>query len=173
MTGLELALSGSILEARFDSSVTTTAGVVIAGFRDGNRLPSTPEFTLAASADYSFPVGDGMQAFVRASAQHVGTRFTQASDQEGNPRSFVSGLAFGGATGTVPTVLDLELDSYQLVNLSTGIEWDDGLSVTLYVSNLFDENAQLAFDRERGGRARLGFSTNPPRTIGMTVRKTF
>ena len=171
--GLQLGISGSILEAQFDSSVTTTAGAVIAGFRDGNRLPSTPEFTIAANADYSFAVGDGMEAFVRASVQHIGTRYTQASDQEGNPRSFTSGLAFGGATGTVPTVVDLQLDSYELVDISTGVEWDDGLSVSIYVSNLFDENAQLAFDRERGGRARLGFSTNQPRTIGMTVRKTF
>ena len=171
--GLNLSLSGSLLEAEFDSSVTTTAGVVIAGFRDGNRLPSTPEFTFSAAADYSFPLSEGMEGFVRASVQHVGTRFTQASDQENNPRSFVSGLAFGGATGTVPTVVDLELDSYELVDLSAGVEWDNGLSVTAYVSNLFDENAQLAFDRERGGRARLAFSTNQPRTYGLTVRKSF
>ncbi|MEK6542114.1 MAG: TonB-dependent receptor [Pseudomonadota bacterium] len=170
--GFNLALSGSILEAQFDS---TLPGALTAatGIRDGNRLPSTPEFTLSASADYSFAVGEGREAFVRASVQHIGTRFTQPSDQENNPRSFVSGLPFGGATGTVPTIVDLELDSYQLVNLSTGVEWDDGLSVSLYVNNLFDENAQLAFDRERGGRARLGFSTNAPRTIGITARKTF
>ncbi|MCC7395192.1 MAG: TonB-dependent receptor [Sphingomonadaceae bacterium] len=171
--GLNLGLSGSILEARFDSSVTTTAGVVIAGFRDGNRLPSTPEFTLAASADYSFDLTDDTTGFFRASVQHIGSRYTQASDQEGNPRSFVSGLAFGGATGTVPTVVDLQLGDYQLVDLSAGVEWDDGLSVTVYVTNLFDENALLSFDRERGGRARLGFSTNQPRTIGLTVRKSF
>lgn len=171
--GLNLGLSGSILEARFDSSVTTTAGVVIAGFRDGNRLPSTPEFTLAASADYSFDLTDDTTGFLRASVQHIGSRYTQASDQEGNPRSFVSGLAFGGATGTVPTVVDLQLGDYQLVDLSAGVEWDDGLSVTVYVTNLFDENALLSFDRERGGRARLGFSTNQPRTIGLTVRKSF
>ncbi len=170
--GFNLALSGSILEAQFDS---TLPGALTAatGIRDGNRLPSTPEFTLSASADYSFAVGEGREAFVRASVQHIGTRFTQPSDQENNPRSFVSGLPFGGATGTVPTIVDLELDSYQLVSLSTGVEWDDGLSVSLYVNNLFDENAQLAFDRERGGRARLGFSTNAPRTIGITARKAF
>jgi outer membrane receptor protein involved in Fe transport len=171
--GLNLSLSASVLEAEFDSSVTTTAGVVIAGFRDGNRLPSTPEFTFSAAADYTFPLSAGMDGFVRGSLQHVGSRFTQASDQENNPRSFVSGLAFGGATGTVPTVVDLRLDSYQLVNFSAGVEWDSGLSITAYVSNLFDENAQLAFDRERGGRARLGFSTNQPRTFGVTVRNRF
>ena len=41
----------------------------------------------------------------------------------------------------------------------------------LYVNNLFDENAKLSFDRERGGRARLastsasrGRSASPPGT---------
>ena len=42
-----------------------------------------------------------------------------------------------------------------------------------YVNNLFNENALLGFDRERGGRARLGFNINTPRTYGLTVRKTF
>ncbi|MEQ1509856.1 MAG: TonB-dependent receptor, partial [Sphingopyxis sp.] len=170
--GFNLALSGSILEAQFD---TTLPGALTAatGIRDGNRLPSTPEFTLSASADYSFDVGGGREAFIRASVQHIGSRYTQPSDQENNPRSFVSGLPFGGATGAVPTIVDLELDSYQLVNISTGVEWGDGVSVSIYVNNLFDENAQLAFDRERGGRARLGFSTNAPRTIGITARKAF
>ena len=39
------------------------------------------------------------KAYVGASFQHVGSRYTQPSDQENNPRSFVSGLPFGGATG--------------------------------------------------------------------------
>ena len=38
---------------------------------------------------------------------------------------------------------------------------------------LFDENALLSFDRERGGRARLGYSVGQPRTAGVTVRKSF
>ena len=50
---------------------------------------------------------------------------------------------------------------------------DNGLDVILYVNNLFDENALLSFDRERGGRARLGFSIGQPRTYGLTVRKSF
>ena len=50
---------------------------------------------------------------------------------------------------------------------------DSGLSLTAYVNNLFDENAILSFDRERGGRARLGFSVGQPRTFGVTVRQQF
>jgi iron complex outermembrane recepter protein len=53
------------------------------------------------------------------------------------------------------------------------VEWDNGLSVLVFVNNLFDENPLLSLDRERGGRARLGYSIGSPRKIGMTVRKTF
>lgn len=171
--GLDLGISGSIVSAKFDSSVTTTAGAVIAGIRDGNRLPTVPKFQLSANATYSFPVSDGAEAYVATSIQHVGNRITQPSDQEGNPRSFVSGLAFAGAPGTNATTLNLVLPSYQLVNLSAGVDFENGLSIIGYVNNLFDENALLSFDRERGGRARLGFSTNSPRTYGVTVRKSF
>ncbi|MFC1777530.1 hypothetical protein ACFL3I_09345 [Pseudomonadota bacterium] len=40
----------------------------------------------------------------------------------------------------------------------------------LYVNNATDENANISFHRERGGRARLGFRTNTPRTIGLIYR---
>ena len=48
-----------------------------------------------------------------------------------------------------------------------------GLSITVYVNNLFDENPLLSLDRERGGRARLGYNIGNPRKFGMTVRKSF
>ena len=72
---------------------------------------------------------------------------------------FSSGLPFGGATGNEVTTLDLELDPYTIVNLSAGVEKNDW-SAVLYIHNVGDENANLSFDRERGGRARLAFRTN-------------
>ena len=111
---------------------------------------------------------DGAEAYVGASFQHVGSRYTQPSDQENNPRTFVHGLPFGGAPANAATTLDLRLPSYDYVNLSAGIDWDNGLGVMVYVNNLFDENALLSFDRERGGRARLGFNVGQPRIIGIT-----
>lgn len=172
--GLEIGLSGSLLSAKFDSSVTTTGGDAIAGIRDGNRLPTVPKFQISANATYIVALARPDTNLVfNGSVQHVGNRFTQPSDQENNPRSFVSGLPFGGASGTNATIVNLRLPAYELVNISAGVELGQGLSFTGYITNLFDENARLSFDRERGGRARLGFTTNQPRTFGVVARKAF
>ncbi len=170
--GLNFAINGTVLEAEFD---TTLPGVLAAttGIREGNRLPSVPKFQLSASASYEFPVADNAQAYVGASYQHVGSRYTQPSDQENNPRTFAHGLPFNGAPANAATVIDLRLPAYDYVNLSAGVDWDNGFGVMVYVTNLFDENALLSFDRERGGRARLGFNIGQPRTFGITLRKRF
>jgi iron complex outermembrane receptor protein len=59
------------------------------------------------------------------------------------------------------------------VNLSAGLKWDSGLELVAYVKNLFDTNPKLSLDRERGGRARLGYNIGQPRIIGMTARYSF
>ena len=169
---LTLGLSGSYIDAQFDSDVRTAVGAVITGIRDGNRLPSTPRFQVSANANYDIKLGDN-NGFLSASVQHVGSRFTQPGDQDNTPRSFVSNLAFGGAPGTNATTVNLKLPDYELVNLSAGIDFQRGLSFSVYVNNVFDENPLLAFDRERGGRARLGFNIGQPRTFGVTARQKF
>jgi iron complex outermembrane recepter protein len=172
IAGLALTLGGSWVEAEFDSSLPG-ANATVTGIREGNRLPTVPEFQLAASATYSFAVGQAADGYVGAAFQYMGSRYTQPADQENNPRNFVSGLAFNGATGLGVTTVDLKLPAYEYVNLSAGIDWDNGLGVMVYMTNLFDENALLSFDRERGGRARLGFNVGQPRTAGVAVRKAF
>ena len=169
---LELGLAGAAVKAEFDTTVRDGSGAVLGGIREGNRLPSVPKLQLTASMTYYFNLV-GRDSYVTASVQHVGSRFTQPSDQENNPRTFVAGLPFQGAPATAATTLDLELPKYNLVNLSAGIDFERGFSAILYVNNVTDEKALLSFDRERGGRARLGFATNQPRTIGVTLRKSF
>lgn len=172
--GLQLTFAGGFTEAEFDSTVVDGGGNVLGGIEKGNRLASVPEWQAAATAAYYWPIswGEGMEAFVAGSVQHLGSRFTQPGDQVPGAGDFPSGLAFGGASGTDITSLDLELEPYTLVNLNAGIQNDDW-GVTLFVNNVTDENANLSFDRERGGRARLAFATNQPRTIGLTVRRNF
>jgi outer membrane receptor protein involved in Fe transport len=168
----EVGFAGSVVKAEFDSTVRDGNGNVLGGIREGNRLPSVPEVQFTASLTYNFQLA-GRESYITASYQHVGSRFTQPSDQEDNPRTFAHGLPFLGAPTTAATTLDLELPKYNLVNLSAGMEFSRGFSAIVYVNNLTDEHALLSFDRERGGRARLGFQTNQPRTIGVTLRKTF
>jgi iron complex outermembrane receptor protein len=171
--GFTVSAAGSLIEAEFDSTVVDGSGNVIQGIRDGNRLPTVPEFQLATTATYEREFANGMNGFLSATWQYVGNRFTQPGDQVNTPRSFVSGLPFGGATGTAPTVVDLRLPAYNLVNLSAGVSLTSGTDIQIYATNLFDENPLLSFDRERGGRARLGFNVGQPRTIGVTVRQAF
>lgn len=171
---LELSLAGSFLESEFDSTVTDALGSVLGGVEDGNRLASVPEFQLAATGTWYFPLAfaGGSEAYLSATVHHVGDRYTQPTDQVPGAGNFVSLLPFGGATGNEVTSLDLELDAYTIGNLSAGLIKDTWEAV-LYINNITDENANLSFDRERGGRARLAFRTNQPRTIGVTLRKRF
>jgi iron complex outermembrane recepter protein len=171
----EFSLAGSWIDSEFRSTVIDAQGNVLGGVEKGNRLASVPEFQFAATGAYFFPLnlmGTPGEAYVIGVAQHVGSRYTQPSDQVAGAGDFVSGLPFGGATGDEVTSLDLELGAYTLYNLSVGLlqgTWD----FKVYANNITDKNADLAFDRERGGRARLGFHTNQPRTIGVNLSKRF
>ncbi len=170
---LDLSLSGSLIEAEFDSTLTS-GGNVIGGIREGNRLPSVPKFQMSATASYAVDLAtDGTQGIFTASFQHVGSRFTQPGDQENNPRTFVHNLPFGGQPAGSSTTLNLKLPDYQLVNLSAGVTFPNGFDLIAYINNVFDENPILSFDRERGGRARLAFQVGQPRTFGITARKRF
>lgn len=174
--GLDVFFSGSLIQSEFDSDVVDGDGNVLAGLRDGNRLPSVPEFQSSASANYTFPTDfKGAEGYIGGSVQYVGTRFTQPSDQEiGQGLPTATGLSFFEFTGNEnpSQLVDLELDDYFTLNLNAGLEWDN-ISFQIYGTNLFDENAQLSFDRERGGRARVGFNVSNPRTFGATVRYKF
>ncbi|MEY4055948.1 MAG: hypothetical protein RL519_1283 [Pseudomonadota bacterium] len=175
--GFEFSLNGSVIDSKFDSSVKDAGGAVIAGMRDGNRLPTVPKFQVAANASYVTSVGDGLDWSINGSFQHVGNRYTQPGDQEPGTGSFTNSLffnpstfAFGSGSYTFGSYL---LPSYNLVNLSTGLEWESGLSISAYVNNLFNETPLLSLDRERGGRARIGYNVGSPRKYGLTVRQTF
>ena len=52
LPGLNLSLAGSLVESEFDSSVPEPLATRT-GIREGNRLPTVPEFQIAATASYS------------------------------------------------------------------------------------------------------------------------
>jgi iron complex outermembrane receptor protein len=148
----------------------------VSGIEEGNRLPTVPEIQIAAAATYTWPVTAQSIAYVTGTFQHTGSRFTQIGDQDAafgtvNLNSFAPNTIGGPLTQSTFT-FDPELPSYTIVNLRLGLlrgKWD----VSLYGNNLTDERALLAIDQERGTRARVGFLTNQPRTIGVTARVNF
>ncbi|HVM23656.1 MAG TPA: TonB-dependent receptor [Sphingomicrobium sp.] len=172
LPGLDLSLAANIQEAEFDSTLPG-ALAVSTGIRKGNRLPSVPKYQIAGSATYTTRALANADWFSTASVQRIGNRYTQPSDQENNPRLFVYGNNFGGIPTGVGTTVNLLLPAYTLVNVSTGLAFDNGLEVVAYVNNLFDKDPKLSFDRERGGRARLGYNVGQPRIMGLTLRKSF
>jgi iron complex outermembrane receptor protein len=175
LPGLDLSFAGSLLSSKFDSTLTL-GGNVIAGIRDGNRLPTVPKYQFAATANYEQPMGPASRWFVNASVQRVGNRFTQPGDQEAGASSF-NFIFFDPVTEAFGTNTrdfgSLKLPPYTLVNASLGLRWDSGLEVAAYANNIFDVDPKLSLDRERGGRARLGYNIGQPRTIGLTVRQSF
>ena len=164
-------LSGSFINAEFDSTVVDGTGAIIGGLAEGNRLPSVPQTQLSANVTRLFdnPFSENGEGYLTASVQTNGTRYTQPGDQVSGAGAFVSGLPFGGATGNEVTNVDLKLNAYEIFNLTAGLDFENW-SLQVYATNLFDKNTNLSFDRERGGRARLGFRTNTPRTVGLTAR---
>jgi iron complex outermembrane receptor protein len=147
---------------------------VVSGIEEGQRLPSVPNFQLAAAATYQWEVRAASLAYVTGTYQHIGSRYTQVGDQDLGALDL---LSFGANTIGAPLTAsvftyDPLLPAYDILNLRGGIRrgnWD----VFAFLNNLTDERALLSLDRERGTRARIGFLTNQPRTFGVGMRLNF
>ena len=172
------AISASYVNAELRSTVTSTAPdgstSVVSGIEAGNRLPSVPEFQLAAAATYQWQMKGGSLGYLTGIYQHVGSRYTQVGDQDLGTLNLLSFApnTIGGPLTAATFTYDPEMPAYDLLNLRLGLlkgRWD----VALYANNLTDERAFLALDRERGTRARIGYLTNQPRTFGITAHVTF
>jgi iron complex outermembrane recepter protein len=186
----DFGLSATFIEAEITESQTDSTGAVIAGIREGNFLPTSPDLQIAATGAYTWAMGTSLESYIRLTAQHIGRSITQLADQEdgfgtiSNSPSAPAGSAALIELGTVdgdpalagiqPTTVNFDprLEKYDIVNLRWGIgtdTWEAGL----FINNLLDERAFLSVDRERGRRARVAYLTNPPRTYGVNFRINF
>lgn len=170
----DFGLSATVVSSELDSTITSTnaSGVtsVVAAMEDGSRMPSVPEFQLAANATYKWPLTASLEGFVSGTYQHVGNRFTQVADQRPGFETFTP-RTFGNPTITSFT-FEPKLPSYDIGNIRFGVRtevWE----ATVFVNNVGDESARLGLDQERGRVARVGYLTNQPRTIGVTYRRNF
>ena len=172
---IDLSFNASLNDGQLRSTVTSTDASnnvsVVAGIKSGNRLPSVPKLQGAAAATYRWSAWRGATPFLSASARYVGSRYTLIDDL-GSGFGTVNFNALPHVIGAPLTqstfTFNPELAAYTLANMRVGLtrgSWD----YALFVNNLTNVEAQLALDRERGTLARVGYLTNPPRTIGVML----
>jgi outer membrane receptor protein involved in Fe transport len=147
---LDITAGFSWLPTRELSEDQITDEVVAPG-REGDELPFVPEFTANAMAQYNYTLPRGWDGFVRGEFAYRGDSNSELDTSSRFNR---------------------KQDAYEIVNLRTGvIDQDDGLSISLYVENVFDERGDL---RVRTEDSLITVKwTNMPRTVGIELNKTF
>jgi iron complex outermembrane receptor protein len=164
-----------------DAKITQTlsgseATIEATGIRDGNRLPSVPTVQAGITATYQQPIAEGFQGYVNGAWSYIGSRYTQLPDQEPGVGIIDLNHFAPNAIGGPPTQdffhFNPLLPAYDILNLRLGVRhnvWD----FAFYCSNVTNQKAYLALDRERGFFGRQGFIVNPPRTYGLQARVNF
>ncbi|HUF26453.1 MAG TPA: TonB-dependent receptor [Gemmatimonadaceae bacterium] len=171
---LDFSIAASLNDSELQSTVLSE-GQPVSGMEAGNRLPSVPRVQVSAAATYGWPVGLASRAFLSGSVQHVGSRITQISDHSPGFGTVdmtgfeqAGGETIGGPLTQSTFTFDPVLPAYNLVNLRAGLI-RDAWELAVFMNNVTDERAFLALDQERGTRARVGYLTNQPRTLGVTL----
>jgi iron complex outermembrane recepter protein len=179
----DFAVSLGYNDATLRSTLTSTDAdgntVIISGIQTGARLPSVPTFQAAVQTTYQQPITSDLTGYITGTFQHIGSRYTQVGDDVPGfgvvPLQNLPGALphpIGGPLTQDTFVFDPLLPAYDILNFRIGARFDM-FDIAFFVNNVTDETAQLALDRERGLRARVGYLTNPPRTFGLTARTVF
>ncbi len=144
---LLLTFAGTFQDPLYDSFPNSSSGDL-----SGLKPSGIAEVATSTSATYFFDVGS-FDAYVRADWQHEG------------PSAYFDDVANQALVG--------KEREYDLVNTSIGFENDNGLGLTLWARNVFDEEyVTVAFPAVAQSGSISGYP-NQPRTYGLTVRKKF
>jgi iron complex outermembrane receptor protein len=181
----DFGLSATWVDARLKGSVTSTSttGVVtiIGGLANGNRLPTAPQVQAVGSVGYTLPIANQRDFFSVFTVQYVGSSYSQFENEEpgfgqiggtAGDSNAARLIGYGGVPSSTVISFDARLPAYSLGNLRAGVR-TDRWEVAAYLNNLWDTNAHLALDYERGRSARVGYLTNQPRTIGVGAQYKF
>jgi iron complex outermembrane receptor protein len=172
----DFAMSAALNNGKLQSDLKDGSGNIISGIKSGNRLPAVPQVQASGAATYGWLVGQGSRVTITGSYQYNGSRYTLIDDEATgagtvNLNSFGANTIGGPLTQSTFTYSP-KLPGYSLVNLRFGLtreRWE----VAVFANNLTDTRALLGLDRERGTRARVGYLTNQPRTLGMTLNFSY
>nr|WP_225908175.1 TonB-dependent receptor [Hyphomonas sediminis] len=144
---LQLMVAGTLQDPVYDSFPNSANGDL-----SGQKVYGIPEVATSTAATYFFDVG-GWDAYVRGDWQYESAVDHFDSD--------IEQAEFG------------EQKKVNTFNASTGFTNDNGLGVTLWVRNVFnDEYILTAFPAVAQAGSYMGYPV-APRSYGVTLRKTF
>lgn len=160
--GLTINASGAYTDAKLsanycgftDSSGNPITQCASPQAPDGTVLPVTPKYKANLTARYAFSLGD-WDAFAQGSVVGQTSNWTDLRLKE---REIIG-----------------KQKGYTTVDLSTGVD-KDGLSLSVYLKNVFDKRASLnryAECAESVCGTQYYIVPNQPRTIGVKLGKTF
>ncbi len=150
---LTLTFAATYLDAKYDEFENAPGPNNTVVDLSGERPAGIPKWATSTSATWNFNVGDAL-GFIRADWQY-----------ESNVLMVDNILSVIGAEQPYRKV--------NTVNASAGLSWENGLSAQLWARNLFnDEYLMSAFPGVLQPGVFNGYR-NPPRTFGVSVRKSF
>lgn len=163
--GFSVVANAAYVDAKLrDDTVPPGGGVNLVGGLKGDELPYTPKISANLSADYEWPIGDDVEAFVGGNVRIVGDQTAGFS------------AAYRTAFGR-----RIEIDGYATTDLRAGVNFGR-FSVQAYARNLFDTYGVVsatgfpfAVPPALGGTNRqlINVSTIRPRTFGLVVGAAF
>ena len=145
--GLDLGVAVGYIDAQLAQNNPTGVG------KDGDMTLQTPKWTVAVESQYTVPVGFGYSAYVRGNYQHVGRAATTFN-------------SVGVADNAIFR------PSYDMASFSLGLT-NDIWEVVAFMQNAFNERPQFDSFVDSVGTAFPQAITVQPKTIGVTVRRTF
>ena len=136
---------------------------IIAPGRKGDKIPTVPELTINAMAQYSRPLRIGDNSWTG----WIRGEYSYRSESETEFRPFE---LLGGDMVNSPR--QRTLHDYQILHLRTGVQSDEfDLDISLYVENVFNAQGDVfLFATPRSVTVK---TTNRPRTVGIQVNKRF
>lgn len=149
--GLTLGGNVSFIDAKSRDAIPSV------GAQAGDRLPYSPRWSAAASADYVVPIGDGLEGSLGASLRYAGSRQAYYS------------LATPSNPG------DLRLDDYVMIDLRASLRRGP-YAISAYIQNVTDKRAILNARTEEAnpatGAGWRAFIARP-RTAGVSLSADF
>lgn len=145
---LYFAIAGGYQDARLTEDQPVLEVETPVG-RDGDPIPSVPEFTGSISGQYDFPVAGSWNGYIRADWAYTGESATQFNQN-----------------GEFYNVQH----AYDTFDVRLGFE-SGAWRLALYAENVFDERAEITIVENRA--VPLSVFTNRPRTVGLKIHREF